>query len=140
MMTIAIAKKGLIRLTNVPTNDNRTISVNFKGLEIMGIHAHTGDKNKDYLKSLNNSSADIILGDFNAGDYEASENRLIFNSILKGHKNICNQDTYTTANGHLTPIDHVFVHNDVVLKCSNLVVHNEIKHSDHFPLTLEIDV
>ena len=136
MMTIAIAQKGTIELSNTAYNDNRTISVKFKELKLMGIHAKNGEQNRDYLKLLNNSKAHIILGDFNAGDYEKSENKDVFNAILKGHTNICNQ--YTTVFG--TPIDHVFVHTDIVSKYSNLIVHKEIKCSDHFPITFEIDI
>jgi len=136
MMTIAIAKKNTIESNNTAYNDNRTISVKFKELELMGIHAKNGNQNKDYLKSLNNSNAHIILGDFNAGDYKKSENKDVFNGILKGHTNICNQCTTVFD----TSIDHVFVHNDIVSKCSNLIVHKEIKCSDHFPITFEINI
>jgi len=136
MMTIAIAKKGTIESNNTACNDNRTISVKFNELELMGIHAKNGNQNKDYLESLNSSKAHIILGDFNAGDYEESENRDVFNAILKGYTNICNQ--YTTVFD--TAIDHIFVHNDIVSKCSNLIVHEEIKCSDHFPITFQIDI
>ena len=37
-------------------------------------------------------------------------------------------------------IDHVFVHEKYVTHCSNLVVHEDIKLSDHYPITFEIEL
>lgn len=144
MMTVAIASKDKISSLddnyysfNIPKN--RMIAVNFNGVSILGIHAENGDNNKYFLDSLHDL-ADIILGDFNAGDYPESENRKTFNQILKGHICICNMPTKITKSGRRTCIDHVFVRENMVDKCSNLIVHEEIKLSDHFPITFEYEI
>lgn len=143
MMTVAIAKKGKLQSLDrefYPMNSplNRAIAVEFNGVSFLGIHASNGDKNKHYLNSLH-GKADIILGDFNAGNYIGSENRNTFNQILKEHICICNMPTKVTTSGKRTCIDHVFVRDDMVTKCSNLIVKEEIKLSDHFPITFEFN-
>jgi len=92
MMTLAIAKKDTIKqlgkeFYSKETPRNREISVEFNGISFLAIHAQNGDKNKEHLKALQ-GKADVILGDFNAGNYLKSENWNIFNNILKEH--ICN--------------------------------------------------
>ncbi len=141
MMTIAIARKGIIS----PVEDgnfstNRTVTVRYKNTDlfITGIHADNGKDNKTYLTRLDQCGSAVILGDFNAGDYQESENRDVFNSILKGHRCICSEITRWRS-GRPTPIDHVFVANYLLSKCSRCVVHKEITCSDHYPITFEID-
>lgn len=108
----------------------------------------------EYLGNLNNcQNADIILGDFNAGDYERAsstdakifeDNRKAFRSLLRDtHVCICNMPTRVYwSNGKLqkTCIDHIFVKRGLVTACSNLIVHEEIKYSDHYPITVEIEL
>lgn len=146
MMTVAITKaddtKPLNCLDNsfypICTPMNRAIAVKYLGINFLGVHAENGDKNQTFLNSLH-GKADIILGDFNAGNYLESENRYMFNQILKRHVCICNMPTKVTQNGRRTCIDHVFVRKDMVTKCSNLIVHEEIKLSDHFPITFDYE-
>lgn len=112
-------------------------------LDILGIHARNGKDNQVYLNNLNNVDVGIVLGDFNAGDYLESENRAVFNNILKGYVCIC--DTATRVykrSGKRTCIDHVFVKDALVTKCGNLIVHEDICFSDHFPIsfTLQLEV
>lgn len=135
MMNVAISAPNTLILDHSNWNDNRTISVHYKGLNITGIHAKNGVYNVDYINKLSNNTAHVILGDFNSGDYAKSENRQTFNNLLKHHTCICNEPT-TIYN---TPIDHIFVDNNIVYKCSKPIVHNTIKFSDHFPVTFEID-
>ena len=145
MMTIAIATKGSAILANddvypngKPTN--RECAVIFKGLNILGIHARNAEDNEKYLKSIN-GRADIILGDFNAGNYLESENRILFNQILKNHICICNIPTRVDPfSERRTCIDHIFVREHLITRCSNLIVHENIKYSDHFPITFELEL
>ena len=117
---------------------NREYAIICNGFSILGIHAANADKNKPYLESLN-GAADIILGDFNSGNYISSENRTTFNNLLKEHICICNTptriDPYTLRK---TCIDHIFVRDCLITKCSNLIVHENIQLSDHFPITFKI--
>lgn len=143
MMTVAISAKGCMEEIsndfyplNAPTS--REIAVKFKDICFLGIHARNGIKNKEYLLSLH-GKADIILGDFNAGNYLESENRLTFNNILREHICVCNMPTkivYKTR--RKTCIDHVFIRDCYITKCNNLIVHDEIEFSDHYPITFEI--
>ncbi len=143
MMTVAIAGKNQMKtLSNeyypVDKPRNRAIAVEFNGVSFLCIHANGKSVENDaYLKSLH-GKADIILGDFNAGNYLKSENRNTFNSILKEHVCICNTPTRIEAkNGRMTCIDHVFIRLCDVTKCSKLFVHEEVNLSDHFPITFE---
>lgn len=148
MMTIAIAKSGINSLDNdfYPKNtpSNREIAVKYNGISFLGIHAKNGEKNKAYLNAIH-GKADVILGDFNAGNYLESENRDVFNNILKEHLCICNMPTKEIYNQNnvlirKSCIDHIFVRECYVTKCSNLRIHEEIKLSDHYPITFEIDL
>lgn len=131
----------------VITNREYAIKVNAdknKELTILGIHAKNGDKNADYLKSIN-GYPDIILGDFNAGDYLESENHKIFKTILKDHVCICNLPTKRIfdKNKNLirkSCIDHVFVKREYITRCSSLIVHENVEYSDHYPITFKIDI
>lgn len=149
MMTVAITKKdnALCTLDDefYPINRprNRAIAVKFNDISFLAIHAENKkdkneDKNKLYLNALH-GQADVILGDFNAGNYLEAENRSIFNQILKEHICICNMPTRVDKSGRRTCIDHVFVRENMVTKCCNLVVHEDISFSDHFPVTFEIN-
>ena len=143
MMTIAIYKADSTQLKNKKAYPNekatnREYAVSFNDLLILGIHAKNGKDNEAYLESLN-SEADIVLGDFNAGDYTDSKNRHIFNKILQKHICICNMPTRVDEKtGKRTCIDHVLVRDNLVTKCSNLIVHEDISYSDHFPISFEI--
>lgn len=149
MMTLAIAKKGTItplgeEFYSIDTPRNREIAVEFNGISFLAIHAQNGDKNKEYLKALQ-GKADVVLGDFNAGNYLGSENRNIFNNILKEHICILNMPTKEIRDKEnklirKSCIDHVFVREINVTQCSNLVVHEDVKLSDHYPITFEMEL
>lgn len=48
---------------------NREAAIKIENLvSILGLHAKNGNANLPYILSIN-GNADIILGDFNAGDY-----------------------------------------------------------------------
>lgn len=143
MMTVAIASGDSFReledyFLPMGRPKNRSIAVEFNNISFLGIHAENGEKNKLFLENIN-GKADVVLGDFNAGNYIKSQNREIFKKILNEHVCICNMPTKITASGRRTCIDHIFVKEGILTKCSNLIVHEEIKLSDHFPITFEID-
>ena len=145
MMTIAIAKKGTMKLLEdekfYPKECpmNRAIAVKFNGISFLSIHAQSGEDNKPYLEALP-SETDFVLGDFNAGNYPDSENRETFNEILKDYICICNMPTKVKKSGRRTCIDHIFVKMEKVTICANLIVHEEIQLSDHFPITFEFNL
>ena len=118
---------------------NRAIAVKFNGISFLSIHAQNDKDNKPYLEALP-SETDFVLGDFNAGNYPDSENRETFNEILKDYICICNMPTKINKNGRRTCIDHIFVKKEKVTRCANLIVHEEIQLSDHFPITFEFNL
>lgn len=141
-----------------PLNRECAVVVPCDGTNIViyGIHASNGADNKPYLESLSaiakKIDADIVLGDFNAGDYKECENWVTFNGILPEYTCICNGPTREVwEEGTLsrkTHIDHVFL-KDVFLKDEllkayyselkiHVIIHDDVKLSDHYPITLEI--
>ena len=103
---------------------------------ILGLHAKNGKYNLPYIQSIN-ENADIILGDFNAGDYLKYPHRESFRNILPSHVCICNVPTKRVEDkmGNIireTCIDHVFVRREYITKCSNVIVHNENKIYDEY--------
>ena len=69
----------------------------------------------------------------------------IFNSILENHVCICNSPTkrVLSKGGKLirkTCIDHVFIRQCCVTKCSELKIHENILYSDHYPITFKFDI
>lgn len=130
---------------NKKTNRECAISVKLasKELVILGLHAENGEKNKNYLESIS-GDADVILGDFNAGDYEESENRDLFKEILKEHVCICNMPTKRVMSKGLlirkTCIDHVFVRRKNVTACFDMKVHEDNELSDHYPISFKINM
>lgn len=143
MMTVALAFKQTIERAEsaIPDWKNRHVTVlGKKGdkLKLTGIHAANGADNALYLAYLCWCDSDVILGDFNAGDYEESGNRLVFNRILRGYVCLCDEITRCTEGQRATPIDHVFVRQELAPRCTPCVVHKEIVCSDHYPVTFEI--
>lgn len=127
-----------IYLNGCPTNREAAIKIE-DSYSILGLHAKNGKYNLPYIQSIN-ENADIILGDFNAGDYEEYSDWEKFRNILKSHVCICNIPTKRVEDkmGNIireTCIDHVFVRRKFITMCSNVIVHNENKMSDHYPIT-----
>ena len=124
---------------------NREVAVCVNNsIVIYGLHARSREDNKSYLQSLNSVQADILLGDFNAGDYAECENKLTFRDILKNHVCICNKPTKEVRNGNSvirrTCIDHIFVKRELITRCSEPCVREDIKYSDHYPIIFSIEI
>lgn len=145
MMTVIVSQNEVVK----PGDDslypnriktNREVAMTINGeFSLLGLHAKNGEANLSYLKSIN-SNADIIVGDFNAGDYDECQNREAFKEILPDHVCICNLPTKRVENydGELlreTCIDHIYVKRKLITRCSNVVIHKENRLSDHYPIT-----
>lgn len=161
MITVAITKNIHIdKLEKAPRTDilypnadifprNRVIALNIgekdkneliHKFSILGLHAQAGYENILHLKSIP-GVADIILGDFNAGNYEESDNKEVFRTLLSDtHVCIVNTPTKEVYGKRKTCIDHVFVKREHVTKVSNLIVHEDIKYSDHYPITFDFTI
>ena len=159
MMTVIVTKmhnviKALTQSTSITSRESAvTVNLDNNSIDVYGIHARNGEDNRTYLKSLDNIvEADIILGDFNAGDYEDCQNRATFRSILKDYVCICNMPTKEVRKEFVeagekktkiirkTCIDHIFVKRNIVTQCSNLIVDEDNKLSDHYPIIVDINL
>lgn len=148
MQTVIVTKVNafLIKNNSIYSNGvatNREVAVEIENaFSLLGLHAKAGKENLSYIKSIN-GVADVIVGDFNAGDYIEYAYWEIFRSILPSHVCICNLPTKRIENskGEIireTCIDHIFVKRELVTKCENVKVHRNITFSDHYPITFNI--
>lgn len=124
-----------------PTNREVAIEIE-NAFSLLGLHAENGEKNLTYIKSIK-GIADVIVGDFNAGDYQKNTHWETFRKILPSHVCVCNLPTKCVVdeNGKLirkTCIDHIFIKRELITKCENVKVHDNINYSDHYPITFDI--
>ena len=143
MYTIIVTK--MENVVEAFKTSNREVAVCVdRSIVIYGLHARSREDNESYLQSLNSVQADILLGDFNAGDYAECENKLTFTDILKNHVCICNKPTKEVRNGNSvirrTCIDHIFVKRELITRCSEPCVREDIKYSDHYPIIFSIEI
>lgn len=134
-------KDNNIYTNGMPTNREVAIKIENK-FSLLGLHAKNGEKNLPYIKSIN-GIADVIVGDFNAGDYQEYPDWKTFREILPSHVCACNLPTkyVVDAMGKLirkTCIDHIFIKRELITKCENVKVHDNINFSDHYPITFDI--
>lgn len=149
MMTVIVsqnevAKPGVDSLypNGIKTNGEVAITINGEFL-LLGVHIKNGDDNSSYIENIY-GNADIIVGDFNAGDYNDCQNQEVFSGILPTHVCICNLPTkrVESTGGELLRemcIDHIYVKRKLITRCSNVVIHKENRLSDHYPITFCID-
>lgn len=142
MLTVIVTQIDTLSVSNnvypneVPTNREAAI---YNEFTLLGLHAKNGKDNLSYIKSIN-GNADIIVGDFNAGDYPEYIHWKFFKTILPTHVCVCNVPTKRIESkcGELireTCIDHIYIRRTMVTRCINVIVHREIEWSDHYPIT-----
>lgn len=148
-MTVVLAKKGLIdRISN--KNNNCYVSFKIIGTDIsaLAVHSHNAFECREYIRNDVQNKYNLILGDFNAGNYikkekdeEIAINRQNYLLLLEGYIDIC-QGEYTTI--YTTFIDHILLASDydflMVHKCLNLNVCRDVKLSDHYPIVFELSI
>lgn len=158
-MTVVLAKKigseKLIYRKKEELNNNMCVSFGIKELDlsIIGVHPHNAN---ELLKWLQKSGfPDIMLGDFNAGDYKKrcedskfKDNRNNYRKLILEYTDICNgQKTRRMVfpNGFVyeTPIDHVLIKDSSELKkkyqCKIVKIErNEDNVSDHYPIYFKL--
>lgn len=158
-MTVVLAKRldleESIYRKNNKLNNNMCVSFGIKDLDlsIIGVHPHNS---KELLKWLQvYGFPDIMLGDFNAGDYkkrcEDSEfkvNRDDYKKLLSEYTDICNGQitrriVFSNGKVYETPIDHILIKNssDFTNKyqCKNVnIAKTEDNESDHYPIYFKL--
>lgn len=158
-MTVVLAKKtGLEELVykkNNTLNNNMCVSFGIKYLDlsIIGVHAHNANELLELLQAY--EFPNIMLGDFNAGDYkkryeakEFIENREFYKKLICGYTDICKGQVTRRMifpNGFVykTPIDHVLINNNSELakkyQCKNVKIEKiEDNVSDHYPIYFKL--
>lgn len=133
---------------------NRYIQIEKQNdISVMGLHWPAKNKKQNYngVKDLNDAlnkttkKPNIILGDFNAGDYDKSnatddfkDNRNEYIKLLGEYTDVCNGDT-TTNYYTPTAIDHVLVERNFAKVAIKVEIHHEIELSDHYPIVVTLN-
>lgn len=143
-MTVVISKKNMITPNINGINNNKFVSFIVKNtpLEILGVHSHDAYDLRVSLSTLPNYTPNIMIGDFNAGnyfksknDYKIAVNRENYLALLKGYIDVC-QGKITTK--YHTQIDHILLRNidDFCVENTydNIKVDDNITLSDHYPI------
>lgn len=147
-MTVVIAKKGFIERNEKGLNNNCCVSffVNTTDLNVLGVHSHNAFELREWLSSKELFHPNIMLGDFNSGNYikEKNDNEIVVNrqnylSLTEGYIDIC-QGKFTSI--YKTHIDHILLENSNEFleshKYDDVIVDRDIKLSDHYPIYCEI--
>lgn len=158
-MTIVLANKGLIELDDNGINStgeeycNCFVSFNIKDtdLHVLAVHQplKKGGHVSDKLNKKTNYKPNVILGDFNAGDYSKKnetdqfiKNRDDYKNLLeRGYKDICEGQITRKKNGYEAPIDHILLDKNVMdnFSYNNVIVGKDVSFSDHYPIYCEIE-
>ncbi len=124
MMTVVLSPKvtgKIIKLDGINNNRCVLFGIENQELSIMGVHSGCAEQVLTWKK---NKNPDIILGDFNAGDYEKRNatdvfitNRTIYRDLIREYTDILkgqNTRKYVFGDGKVyeTPIDHVLIKKD----------------------------
>lgn len=152
-MTVVIAKKGIIeRDDEIDTGDNCFVGFKIEktDLRVLAIHSHDASDLYKWLAKNEGYSPQIILGDFNAGNYkkkdrdrdrEIAANRKDYLKICEGYIDLF-QGCYTTS--YKTHIDHVLIENSNEFhgkySSKNIDVDYGMTLSDHYPLSFLLEL
>lgn len=149
MMTVVVAKRGIIKNNPNGINTNRFVSFNIKDISLVGIHSKNAHQLREALQNIKDNRPDIIIGDFNAGNYylndkdkddEIAVNRNNYLLLTEGYIDLCQGKVTTKYN---TYIDHILIKSNHEFlskcKCMNVNVDNNVKLSDHFPIYCTIE-
>lgn len=134
---------------------NRYIQIEKQNdISVMGLHWPAKNKKKKYngVKDLNEALEkttnipNIILGDFNAGDYDKfnatddfTDNRDEYKKLLEKYTDVCNGDRTTN---YFTPtaIDHVLVEEKFLKQYKiDPYIDHEVELSDHYPIVVTLN-
>ncbi len=149
-MTVVISKKNFIRKDeegiNRSNEDYCNCFVSFMVDNVKVLAVHQSLKKGGFVndKIISGYTPDIILGDFNAGNYKKREesnefknNRQKYITLLNnGYTDIC-QGQNTTKYG--TPIDHVLIKSNIKYE-ANFKIDEKNNNSDHYPIYCEIEI
>lgn len=153
-MTVVLAKKTgqeeLIYKKENGLNNNMCVSFGIKDsdLFIVGVHPHNAKELYNWLQKWD--LPDVMLGDFNAGDYkkksesdEFKNNREYYHKLMEEYTDTCDGKNtrkiiYHNGYEYETPIDHILVRKNSEFakkyEYCNASVDLSIDLSDHYPI------
>ena len=146
-MTVVLAKRigqeELIYRKSDGLNNNMCVSFGIKDLNlyIIGVHPHTAEELLGWLQKY--GFPDIMLGDFNAGDYtkwrvddKFEYNKVNYNKLKLGYTDMCAGQMTTV---YKTPIDHVLIKDELTKKyqCKDAKIIKD-NLSDHYPIYFKL--
>ena len=143
-MTVVIASKGTVSECKGKTNLYIPFTINSLQLNVLALHAHNAFETRKWLAEHEDYKPNIMLGDFNAGNYRKSNkdneiavNRQNYLLLTEGYIDLC-QGVYTTK--YQTQIDHILLENidEFKYKFENVKVDYDVKISDHYPVYCDV--
>lgn len=143
-MTVVIASKGTVIECEGKTNLYIPFIIKSPQLNVLALHAHNAFEVRQWLAEHEDYKPNIMLGDFNAGNYRKSkkDNKIAVNRhnyllLTEGYIDLC-QGLYTTE--YRTQIDHILLENidEFKYKYENVKVNYDVKISDHYPVYCDV--
>ena len=146
-MTVVIAEKDIIDKDEKGICSNLFVSFKILNtdLYVLAVHSHNALELWNKISTSKDYSPQIILGDFNVGNYltndkerncKMADNRHYYLMLLNGYIDIC-QGQYTTK--YKSQIDHVLLKNSEAFwenyNFKSVMINRNIKISDHYPIT-----
>lgn len=151
-MTVIIAKRGFLSELDDMEQNNIFVPVviNENEVSILGVHSHNAFELNEWIKNKNGYTPNIIIGDFNAGNYvksnndeEIMKNRANFQILSTGYVDAC-QGKYTTRYNEPTQIDHILIENSFNFnqryRLNEVNVDRTITYSDHYPIKCKMTI
>lgn len=165
--TVVIGKKNFVQRDTNGVNSssenycNCFVSFKIPSIKLAVLAVHQSLNRGGYVSDKLNSnySPDMIIGDFNAGNYKKNKetdefikNRKNYNQLIdKGYEDLCNGEgtRYQKSNGYIykTPIDHILIKNELIennagqnisYRCECNIDEN-VTFSDHYPIYCTIN-
>lgn len=151
-MTVVIAKSGFLSEMGDMKKNNIFVPVVIKekNVSILGVHSHDAFELNEWIKNKKGYTPNIIIGDFNAGNYVKSNNdeeiminRANFQMLSTGYVDAC-QGKYTTRYNEPTQIDHILIENSFNFnqryRLNKVNVDRTITYSDHYPIKCKMTI
>ena len=151
-MTMVLSKDGL--LIEHPSVEKNNIFVPVmmekNNISILAVHAHNAFELNEWIKKSLLYRPNIIIGDFNAGNYIKAEhdneialNRTNYQMLSTGYIDVC-QGKYTTNYSEPTQIDHILIENSFMFNkrfaIMSSYVDDTISVSDHYPISCKLEI
>lgn len=151
-MIVVIATKDTIEAVKFKDESNIYTPFVIKDLKkgrVLALHAHANApfETRQWLNENSEFKPDIIIGDFNAGNYRKAEaekdaeiaaNRHNYQLLSDGYLDLCNGKCTTRYN---TQIDHILIKNIAdkpIFRYENVYVDTDNNKSDHYPIYCDI--